>query len=460
MTNYVKEGVIIRKRFSPPAIVIMSFILVILAGTAFLLLPYSTADGKGCDFVTALFTATSATCVTGLIVVNTGTYFSQFGEAVVLLLIQIGGLGIMTLSIALTLLLGRKMTMREKVLFGDVLNYSRFDFIGNLIKNIVLITLAIEIVGAGLLYNSFSKVAPHGRAAYLSIFHSVSAFCNAGFSLFPKSFIEYRTNIVFNLTIMTLIILGGIGFIVLLDLGQLFFIRKRSRKFSFHTRLVLVTTAFLIVIGAVLIFLFEFGGPLKELSLRERIFGAIFQSVTARTAGFNTLPISSMTTASLFLLINLMFIGASPGGTGGGIKTSTFAINVQFIKTVLKDRDRVEIFYRSVPRRTVHHAVSILALGLMLIIVGVFVLLYTERNLPAAFAAKGLLVSLMFEATSAFGTVGLSTGITPYLSVTGKMVIVFLMFAGRVGPLTLALAIGSREIKSLYRYPETQVMVG
>lgn len=437
----------------------MSFLSVISVGTVLLLLPFSTADGRGCDIITAVFTATSATCVTGLIVANTGTYFSRFGQLVILFLIQIGGLGIMTLSISLTLLLGRKMTMREKVLFGDVLNFSRLDFIGTLIKSIFLITIGIEAAGAVLLYHSFSRNMTAGKAGYMSVFHSISSFCNAGFSLFPDSFMGFRTDPVLNLTVMTLIILGGLGFTVLLDLGQLF-IRKKPRKFTLHTRLVLVTTAALIVLGAVCIFFFELWGPLEHLTLKEKIFGSVFQSVTARTAGFNTLPVGSMTTASLYLLVNLMFIGASPGGTGGGIKTSTFAINLHFLKTVLKDKERVDIYYRSVPRRTVHHAVSILSIGLTFIILCVFVLLFTERNLPPRLYEHGLLLTLMFEATSAFGTVGLSTGVTPFLSSLGKIVIVFLMFAGRIGPLTLALAIGSREAKSLYSYPETQLMVG
>ena len=448
-----------RKNLTPPLVVIIGFLSVISAGTILLLLPWSTASGKSPGFITALFTATSATCVTGLIVVDTGSYFSLFGQSIILALIQLGGLGIMTLSTAFTLLLGRKMTVREKVILGDVFNYTRYDFLQTLLKSILLMTIFIEALGFLSFYISFARHMPRAKAAYFSLFHSISAFCNAGFSTFSDSFMGMRTDVPVNLTLVILIVLGGVGFTVLLDLRQLFFWR-RPRKFSFHTRLVLSTTAFLTVLGAVLIFFFEFWGPLSGLGIRDKIFGAIFQSVTARTAGFSTLPISSMNVASLFLIINLMFIGASPGSTGGGIKTTTFAIVASFIRSMVKDRDDVEVYKRTVPRRVVHRAISVFALGIMLIFTCTFILCVTERSLPLLYRQHGLLVSVMFEATSAFGTVGLSTGITPHLSTMGKLIITLAMFIGRTGPLTLALAIGLRESKTRYRYPEMHIMVG
>jgi len=447
----ISTGPRVAKMNLPAAqIVVFSFLFVILAGTGLILLPAATATGK-VSFVDALFTATSATCVTGLIVVDTGSYFSQFGQIVILLLIQIGGLGLMTTTAFFSLILGRGMSVKESVLMSDVLSSKTLSRISHLIISILTLTFVFEAIGVLSFCFSWSNVESfeHGSVVYYSIFHSVSAFCNAGFSLFRDSFEGFKGSFAHNMTLISLIVIGGLGFTVIMNLFR-FGIFKRERL-SLQTKLVLVVTAALIVTGSTLVLVTEWSNSLSELPLSTKLMAAYFQSVTPRTAGFNTVNIGRLTNACYFLMMILMFIGASPGSTGGGIKTSTFGIFLGSIWSMLKGRSSVEIFKRNVPRDVVNKALSVIILALMLLSVFGFVLLLTQEAHP---------VHILFELFSAFGTVGLSAGITPHLTVLGKIIIIITMFIGRIGPLTLALAIGQRRESVAYEYPDEAVMIG
>ena len=430
-------------------IVAFSFLFVILVGTGFLLLPRATP--QKIEFIDALFTATSATCVTGLIVVDTGSFFSQFGQVVILLLIQIGGLGLMTMTAFFSLILGRGMSVKESVLMSDVLSSRTLSRVSHLIVSILTLTVIFEVLGVLAFYFSWTGVEgfEHGPLIYYSIFHSISAFCNAGFSLFRDSFVGFQGSLGHNVTLTSLIIIGGLGFTVIVNLFR-FVIFKRERL-SLQTKLVLTVTASLITMGTILILVAEWNKSLEELPLFTRIMAAYFQSVTTRTAGFNTINIGGLTNACYLLMMVLMFIGASPGSTGGGIKTSTFGIFLGSVWSMLKGRDSVEMFKRNVPRDVVNKALSVIILALMLLSTFGFIFLFTQKGNP---------VHLLFELLSAFGTVGLSAGVTPHLTTLGKAVIIMTMFIGRIGPLTLALAIGQRRESVAYEYPDEAVMIG
>jgi trk system potassium uptake protein TrkH len=434
-------------RLNTAQIVLLSFIGAIMIGTVLLTFPTATTDGRGAGFVDALFTATSATCVTGLIVQDTPTYFSTFGQVVILVLIQLGGLGIMTFSAFIALLIGR-FTLGQRKFVQEMLEEERNIF--NMVFYIFKMTFIIELAGAVLLFSRFYFHFPSpGRALYVSVFHAVSAFCNAGFSLFSDSLEHFPSDPMINGVIAALIVLGGLGFVVVFELTRR--ARKRQKKLSPHSRLVLTTSAVLVGLGFFVIFFVEFDGALLSLSVPGKIWASLFQSVTTRTAGFNTVPISAFSGISLTLMCILMFIGASPGSTGGGIKTSTFAILLLSIKSSLWGKKEVDVFKRTIPIQSVIRALAIMVLALLLV----------------AFVFMGLLVaedkpylSLLFESVSAFGTVGLSTGVTPDLTSAGKILIILLMYLGRVGPLTLALALTRKSIKGKIEYPEARVLIG
>lgn len=450
------------KRLTPPQIVVLSFLLTICAGTILLSLPMATAEGERLGLVDALFTATSATCVTGLIVKDTGTFFSGFGKWVILLLFQAGGLGIMTLSTFFAILLGRKLTIRENVVVQGALDQRKVEGLTTLVKYILMVTFGIELLGASLLFARWFGLEglPVGEAIYRSIFHAVSGFCNAGFSLFRTSFMGYRGDLYVNLVMTTLILLGGLGFVVLLDLPKLKLWRKDRAlilaKLSLQTKVVLAVTICLLVVGCVFLLFSEANNTLKGLSPKERLLASYFQTVTTRTAGFNTLSIGELTVPSLLFLIWMMFIGASPGSTGGGIKTATFGIVLATCWAMMRNRDRVSIFKRTIPRQVVRKAslVFMIGLGWVLVLTLVLLIVEGERHQPNSF------LETLFEVTSAFGTVGLSCGITSTLTSLGKVLIALTMFVGRIGPLTLALAVALHEEPLIYRYPEERIMVG
>ncbi|MFH1478819.1 MAG: TrkH family potassium uptake protein [Candidatus Omnitrophota bacterium] len=450
-------------RLKPPQVVLVGFLAVIFVGAILLALPNSASTGHSIGLVDAFFTATSATCVTGLIVRDTGKEFSRFGQYVILFLIQIGGLGIMTMSTFFAILLGRKLTLRENIVVKNALDHHSIEGVRSLILYILGITFGIEIIGAILFYRRFGDI-------YNAVFHSISSFCNAGFSINSSSIIGYRSDALVNIVMMSLIILGGIGFVVLIDIPKIFrwafrkiFIKNNEdiknlfSKLSLQAKLAFTVSAALLIIGAVVFLLLENSHTLYNLSFKEKILASFFQSTTARTAGFNTVPIMGLGSPTLFFLIILMFIGASPGSTGGGIKTCTFGVLIAGAWSMIKNKDNISMFKRTIPKPVFRKAVMIAGLSITWIVVTTMILSFVEeKNL----LMPNYFLRIFFEVTSAFGTVGLSTGITPLLSTLGKMLIMVTMFIGRIGPLTLALAVAMKEDKVFYKYPTEKVMVG
>jgi len=440
-------------RFHPAQTFMLSFFVVIVLGTFLLMLPRSVAPGHTLSWLDALFTATSATCVTGLIVVDTGSHFSLLGQLIILTLIQIGGLGIMTISSFFALFFGRGMAIKERIMLQEMLNVERLDAITRLLKGVILITFLMESLGALLLFFSWNLPQwDFSQRLYHSIFHSISAFCNARFSLNSDSLMSFNTNYSVVLTIAMLIIVGGLGFVVMIDLtrGKIFEYptRRRVRKFSVHTRLVLIVTSVLLIAGTILFLIIE---PFSGNWLFKTV-NAFFCSVTARTAGFNTVDIGQLTTSSALLLMLLMFIGASPGSTGGGIKTTTLGILIASFISIIRGKNRIELFKRSISFTILNRALVVFAFAISFIMFSTFLLSLTE---------KASFINLLFEEISAFGTVGLSRGITAGLSRWGKIVIIVSMFVGRVGVLTLAFAITTPREHLRVEYPEERnVMVG
>ncbi|NQT06814.1 MAG: Trk family potassium uptake protein [Candidatus Omnitrophica bacterium] len=450
------------RKLKPPHIIILSFLAAILIGTVLLSLPISVHKGNSVPFIDRLFTATSATCVTGLVVKSTASW-SEFGKIVIMVLFQAGGLGIMTFSTLFALLLGRKITISENLIMKGTIGRHGLGNLKRLIAYIVGIVLLVETVGAALLFMRWRAIEKWSLMTniYNSIFHSISAFCNAGFSLFNRSFVGFREDIFINAIMIALIFIGGIGFVVILDLWQLMLRGKDRRPFfariSIQTKIVLTISLVLILAGAAAIFFLEKDNALAGLDTKGKVLSSVFQSVTARTAGFNTLKIGSLATPTLLFLIFLMFIGASPGSTGGGIKTATFGVLIAGTIAMIKNKDRVWMFRKTIARSAIRKAMAIFILGLTWIFVASFILSITEKG--HVYGAN-YYVKILFETVSAFGTVGLSTGITSALSEIGKLIVIITMFVGRIGPLTLALAVALQEEKLLYNYSEEHIMVG
>lgn len=447
-------SVLERFKLAPAQIVILSFSGIILFGTVALSLPMMSQDGINTSFIDAFFTATSATCVTGLSTISLVDNFSIWGQLVVLLLIQIGGLGFMTLSSSLTILLGRALGVKNKVLMQDLLDISSFEDLVAMIVDIIKYTLVIEFFGAIILTFAFSLEGyEFGQALYYGFFHSISAFCNAGFALFNNSLENFAFSPLINSVICILIVLGGLGFIVIKEIEQILFKGKKIIDLTIHSKIVIYTNFILIALVSGYIFVSEYLHALNNYSFFEQIQISIFQSITTRTAGFNTIGLNDLHPHSIYLFCLVMFIGASPGSTGGGVKTTTFAILFQSLKATLKGKDRVEFFNRTVPNAIVVRATAIFIISLM--IVSTFILILMSIETEHSF------LSLFFEVISAFSTVGLSLGVTPYLTVAGKIAIIILMFIGRVGPLTLALAIGQKtEEQGNIEYPEGRILIG
>ncbi|MGD9873573.1 MAG: TrkH family potassium uptake protein [Kiritimatiellia bacterium] len=449
------RGLLSLLALKPAQLMLMGFSGAIGVGTVLLMLPAATVSGARMPLVDALFTATSAVCVTGLIVQDTATYFSAFGQAVVLALIQVGGLGIMTFSVALVALLRKRMDLRQRVMMQGALDHDTVSGVRGMVRFIVLMTLWFEVAGALLLFVSW-----HGRleslpsAVWHSLFHSVSAFCNAGFSTFSDSISGFRDSPAVNAVIAALIVSGGLGFPVIRDFQcRLRHSAEGNRKarLRVQTKTVLTVSVTLILGGAALIYLKERTGLLGDMSTADAIMASVFQSVTARTAGFNTVDIGSFSPAVLLVIIALMFIGASPGSTGGGIKTTTVAALWAAIAASLRNRPHVELYRRTLQSATVYRALAVLCISLLLVTAFACALLCTE---DAPFT------DVLFETVSAFGTVGLSTGLTPHLSRAGRLLIVLLMFIGRLGPLTIAYAMLPARAPVRYKYAEERMMIG
>ncbi|MGE5561027.1 MAG: TrkH family potassium uptake protein [Chloroflexota bacterium] len=438
-----------RIKLAPAQVLVLGFAAVILAGAILLTLPISSQAHVRTPFIDALFTATSATCVTGLIVVNTATHWSTFGQLVILALIQIGGLGIMTMATLFALMVGRRISFRERILIQEGIGKLDVAGVVKLTKYILASTFIIEGTGALILFIRWLRDLPPAKAAYFGIFHAISSFCNAGFDLWGDSLVRFVDDVTVNLVIGGLIIVGGLGFYVLADIWK----HRRFSALNLHSKVVIRATVFLIIAGTVLMYVLEMNNPatLGPLSFKGKVLASWFAAVTPRTAGYNSINVGAMTDAGLFLTIVLMFIGASPGSTGGGIKTTTFTTLLLAVWTTITGKSEVETFQRRLAREVIDKALVISMISLLLLLSVTLVLAATQ---PARFLA------VLFEATSGFGTVGLSMGITPTLTTLGKSLIILLMYAGRVGPLTLAMALTIRHSQANIRLPEDRVVIG
>ncbi|WP_371860538.1 TrkH family potassium uptake protein [Paenibacillus chibensis] len=442
---------------TPAKILVIGFLLMITLGTFLLSLPVSSASGVRVPFLNALFTATSATCVTGLAVVDTGTVYSAFGQVVMILLVHTGGIGFMTMATVIALALNKRISLRERLILQEALNHETINGVVRLVKKVILYSLLVELAGAFLLavHFYFSLHLTFGRAVYFGIFHSISMFNNAGFDLMGtvngpfSGMAPFINDPYINLVTMILIFLGGIGFIVLSDLIDF----PKTRKLSLHSKVVLSATLVLIVVGTLVIFAMEFSNPntLKPLHGGGKFMASMFQSVTTRSGGVSTLDIGSFRQSTQFMLILLMFTGAAPGSTGGGIKITTFVLLLGAVHAMIRGREDVVLFRKRIAKDVVYKAITLTLLSLLLIILFSMLLSVTEHQ---------DFMSILFESTSAFGTTGLSMGLTTHLSPLGKIWIVFLMFFGRIGPLTLIYALSRDRKKDLFNYPEGRIIIG
>ncbi|MBD3386942.1 Trk family potassium uptake protein [candidate division KSB1 bacterium] len=445
------------KRIPPAITLALSFMIIIILGSVALWLPFSHYGHL--SWLDAFFTATSATCVTGLIVVDTGEKFTLVGQWITILLVQIGGLGIMTFSVFFSYLFYGRLSIKSRNMIEHSLGIKGMPKLGHMLLFIVVGTFVFELIGALIMSVRFHHYFDWPRAIYLGVYHAISAFCNAGFCLFSNSFMDYQSDWVLNLVLLALIVLGGIGFWVLFDLRNFFIHNRGFRALSMHSRLVISTTLILIVTGFILIFLFEYSNTLAELSGPSKVLAALFQSITTRTAGFNSLNISTLTNSTLFLMLLLMMIGASPGSCGGGIKTTTSAVLFGIILSRIRDQRQIRLQNRGIPEMVVSKSIGIIAFWLLAVTVVILILLFTEHPGGLHDRSRVLFLQVLFESFSAMGTVGLSMGLTPVLSQVGKLCIIFLMFFGRVGPLSIAIAIATKKASRI-RYAEDNLLVG
>ena len=445
----------------PISLPILSFGLVILLGTVLLHSPISLAQTQ-ISWVDALFTATSATCVTGLVVVDTGTFFSRFGQSVILCLIQVGGLGIMTFTGLTFYLWRRHVSLTDRIAIGQSLLHDPSFHLGKFLLRIVIWTFFIEAVGALFLYLQDSR----GFSPYAALFHAVSAFCNAGFGLRADSLMAWQGHWGINLVIMILIFLGGIGFSVVVEIfsgvAKWFRAPRSARRFrvSWYGQVVLSTSCFLVVAGGAAIFLAENVGYGWQPPTVDPVLTALFQSVTCRTAGFNSVDISQMTNVSLLVMLILMFIGGAPGSCAGGIKVTTFRALVGFVAAQVRGGDQVVIGRFAVDREAMSRAMILMVFAGGIILSATMLLNITEGGTLPHQTARGLFLEAMFETVSAFGTVGLSTGLTPKLTVAGKLIIAAVMFIGRLGPVVFLVTLHRFYEEKFYSWPEENMLIG
>ncbi|MDR6881544.1 TrkH family potassium uptake protein [Bacillus sp. 3255] len=442
-------------QMTPPQVLVLGFAAIILVGAGLLTLPVASATGRPIPFIDALFTATSATCVTGLVVVDTGSVYTIFGQIVIISLIQIGGLGFMTMATLLAFVFRKKITLKERLILQEALNQGSMEGIVRLIRRVLIYSLSIEAIAAVIFAIRWTFDLGFSKALYFGIWHAISMFNNAGFDLFGTvdapfvSLTGYADDFVVNFVAMALIVLGGIGFVVMADVMDY----NKTKKLSLHSKVVLSMTGLLIVAGALIIFIFEYTNnrTLGSLDLGGKILASFFQSVAPRTAGPNTVDIGALRQATQFFIVILMFIGASPGSTGGGIKTTTFTILISAIVTMIRGKEDIVIFRYRLAKDRILKAITLTMMALFLVIIITMLLSTTEDS---------QLLKILFEVTSAFGTVGLTMGLTPELTTFGKILISLTMFAGRLGPITLAYALQPKQEKELYRYPEGKITIG
>lgn len=445
-------------KLNPSQMMVVGFAAVILIGAILLSLPIATQTGERTSFLDSLFTATSAVCVTGLVVVDTATYWNFFGQIVIIILIQIGGLGFMTITTLFSLIVKKRINLKERLLIQESLNQIDLSGLVKLTRYILLMTFVIEGIGALILSTVFIPQFGFIRGSWYSIFHAISAFCNAGFDLMGNvtgpysSLMYYVNNTTITLAISALIILGGLGFPVILDIVK----NKKISKLNMHSKIVLISTSILIVVGMLFIFIVEYKnvGTLGNLSLKGKILASLFQSVTIRTAGFATIDLTILHQATLFIMMIFMFVGASPASTGGGVKTTTIAVLILTVKSFLLGKEDIEVFGRRITSSTVRKSVGIFFVGVLAVLTGILLIVLIEPEFD--------LLEASFEVVSALATVGLSIGGSSNLTSIGKLLIVIYMFMGRVGLLTIFLALVAKNTvnKQQIRYPEGRIIVG
>lgn len=441
-----------KKKFKLNGVQILSlgFLIAIFIGAILLSLPISSSSGEATNFLDSLFTSTSAVCVTGLVTLDTSSHWSTFGQTVIMTLIEIGGLGFMSFAVLISLILGKKITLRERLVMQEAMNTYSIQGLVKMVRHVLIFTVSVQFFGALLLSTQFVPEYGISKGVFYSIFHSISSFCNAGFDLFGTSLMGYSSNAVVILVISALIIIGGLGFTVLLEIYEF----KGIKKLSLHSKLVIITSLILIIGGTILMFLFELNNKATfgNMNMQDKLLNSFFASVSPRTAGFYSVVTTDMTMASKFLTIILMIIGGSPGSTAGGLKTVTCGILFLTVLSVIRGREDTEVFGRRFTKEVVYKSFTIVFIALTLVIGVTMVLSYTEVG--ASF------IDLLYEATSALGTVGLTLGLTPKLSSIGKVLIMIMMYLGRVGPLTVMLALTRKKKKSGYKYPEGKVLIG
>lgn len=441
------------KSFSPYMTILLSFVIVTILGGILLSLPISLNYGESVKLIDGFFIATSAICVTGLSSIDIGSVYNTFGQIVILILIQLGGLGVITFTSVIIILISKKIGYYTKKIVQEDINIDTTFKIEEYVKKVIFSVILIEFVGAFVLFFEFIKRFNFLKAVYYSLFHSVSAFCNAGFALFSDNLYGFKNSFLINITIPLLIFLGGIGFSTILNCYNVF--RKKEKRLTLTTKLSIKISIFLIIAGTIAMFILEYSNKstIGNLSFVQKLEASFFQSVSTRTAGFNTISILGLKRSTSLLFIILMFIGASPGSTGGGIKTTTFGLIALGTWATLKNKDGIEYDKRSISWRIYSKAIAILFISLIYTTICIFLLILFERN-------KNFL-DLIFEVYSAFGTVGLSRDLTPSLSDISKFILIVTMFVGRVGPLTIALALSKSNLKKgHYTYPQENILIG
>nr|WP_195573827.1 TrkH family potassium uptake protein [Paenibacillus sp. 1001270B_150601_E10] len=436
-------------RWTPARVLVTGFVALIAIGMALLKLPIAVHDGVQLSWVDALFTATSALCVTGLTVVDTQMTYTMFGECVIMTLVQIGGIGFMTVATMFYLMIGKRISLKERLILQESMNTNSMEGIVRTIRRVIYFVAIIQLGATLLLTLHWLPEMSWKQALYYGLFHSVSLFNNGGFDLFGNSFQAYADDTLFNLIAFFLVISGGLGFIVLAELYEY----REKRRLSLHSKVVLSMTGILILVGSIFIFIFEYTNPntMQPLSFTGKVYASMFQSISTRSSGTSTVDISELRQVTQFFMIILMFIGGSPGSTGGGIKTTTFAILICAVIAMLRGQEDAVLFRTRLSKDQILKALTIIFLALIMVL-SVSMLLAMTEDQP--------FLNILFDTTSAVATVGLTMGMTVELSDFGKLVFCLAMFIGRVGPLTLAYAMNRRSTRSRFRYPEGKIMIG
>ncbi len=447
------DDIIKQKGINHLQIIALGYLSVVFIGSILLMLPISTSSGESPSLLTAVFTSVSASCVTGLVAQNTSTYWSLFGQIVILSLIQLGGLGYMTIATFFYRLVIRKKGLREKVMMAETINTTRLNNFSSLIKKIILGTFLFEGMGAALLSISFIKHFGVVKGIYFAVFHSISAFCNAGFDLLGEntpfvSLMDFSNDYIVILTISALIIIGSLGFLVWDDITLK---RFNLKKLNLHSKIVLSVSAFLVFAGAVLFFIFEYNNLLKDMPLGQKLLNAFFASVTPRTAGFNSIDMATLSPSSVLLTIFLMFIGGSSGSTAGGVKTTSIFVIIAFAFSTIRGNDEVAVFGKTIKTDFLKKAILIITINLTLIICATLIICSVD-NISLSYA--------LLETVSAMSTVGLTAGITTSLSAVSKVALMFLMFCGRVGSVSFASALFEKRVNPPISYPAEAITVG